>query len=138
MRFRLKTHQFFGHGMEKFQAAGAEGQTRYTKTGRVVFAVAEKRTACMGKLDADLMMASRVQMDFKKREGHTFLFFFGKNTVMERGFFGPGRGRSAHARQVRLSVFDEIVAKFSLIHWRKSLDDSLVVFSEMVFLKLAA
>ena len=85
--------RLFGGRMQKIKAAGAEMESAGRNAVRIVFAVPQNRTACMGKLDTDLVMAPGVQMNRKPAETLTILCKFAQNLIVQQCLFGIGRIR---------------------------------------------
>ena len=59
----FKVQRLFGYRMQEIQAAGAKMEPAGRNPLGIVLAVSQNRASCMGKLDPDLMMPSRVQMN---------------------------------------------------------------------------
>ena len=79
--------------MQKIKPAGAEMESAGRNAVRIVFAVSENRAPCMGKLDADLVVAPGVQMNRKPAETLTILCKFAQNLIVQQCLFGIGRIR---------------------------------------------
>ena len=85
--------RLFGGRMRKIKAAGAEMESAGRNAVRIVFAVPQNRTACMGKLDTDLVMPSRVQMNGQTGNEPPVPGMLIQHLVVQDGLFGIGRIR---------------------------------------------
>ena len=71
LRFYRKLHLLFIPRMSKGKLPGAESHISlagHLRSGRIVFQIAQKRGSMTGKLNADLMVASCLQIDFHESE----------------------------------------------------------------------
>ena len=71
LRLYRKLHLLFIPRMSKGKLPGAESYVSlagHLRSGRIVFQIAQKRRSMSGKLNADLMVASCLQIDFHEAE----------------------------------------------------------------------
>ena len=71
LRLYRKLHLLFIPRMSKGKLPGAESYVSlagHLRSGRIVFQIAQKRSSMSGKLNADLMVTSCLQIDFHEAE----------------------------------------------------------------------